>query len=308
MRDYNRFTILDAWNLCAPHTWPASIFPVLLAISITIAQGFAIAIITSIVLLLISICMQSAVNALNDYFDCVKGTDSLDDNLEASDSVLLSKSINPKCALYLAITLVICALLLGIYCIIIAGFIPLAIAAIGILAIALYSGGKTPISYLPIGELVSGLVMGMLITLASYIVLTKSIDWMVLVWSIPEVIGIALIMMTNNTCDIEKDIKANRRTLPTILGRPRARDLYRTLVVCWNVAIIAIGAIFFAQGLIVCIFMVVASYPIEKALFMNPLEQSSRIAAMSQICSMNIALGTFYCFAIACSAAGIVLV
>ena len=124
-----------------------------------------------------------------------------------------------------------------------------------------------------------------------------------LVWSIPTIIGIGLIMMTNNTCDIEKDIEVSRRTLPTLLGRPHARKLYHALVFCWLVAIAVIIAVFFTRGTIVLVFALLASYPLLKALLSNPLAPPARIGAMAQICSVNIALGSFYAAAILASSA-----
>ena len=40
--------------------------------------------------------------------------------------------------------------------------------------------------------------------------------------------------------------------------------------------------------------MVLAAYPLVKALASNPLIPASRIGGMAQVCSMNIALGSFY--------------
>ena len=151
--------------------------------------------------------MQSSVNTFNDYFDYVKGSDSAQDNVDPTDAVLVYNNVNPRCALALAVGMLGAAFLLGIYAILVAGWIPLAIAAVGAAIVVLYSGGKTPISYLPIGEAVSGIVMGGLIPLACYHVLTLQFEPLVLIWSVPVIIGIGLIMLTNNTCDVEKTSK-----------------------------------------------------------------------------------------------------
>lgn len=299
---YKKLSPKLCWQLAAPHTWPASIFPVLLALAFAFASGYPISIVSSLVLLLISILCQSAVNTFNDYFDYVKGIDTKDDSVEIDDSVLVYNSVNPKSALILAVGFLLAALLLGIYCIYTSGWIPLAIALIGAIAIVLYSGGKTPISFLPIGEIVSGFVMGALITFASYIVFTGSIDWLVIVWSVPLIIGIGLIMMTNNTCDIEKDSINSRHTLPVALGRDKSLTLYRSLIACWYISIILISAVWFRSGLLVAPFMVLATYGPMKAILSNSLTPGSRISAMSQICTLNIALNAFYaCIVLASS-------
>ena len=245
--------------------------------------------------------MQSSVNTFNDYYDYVKGTDSSDDDVDPTDAVLIYNNVNPTCALVYAIALLVAAFILGVYVIYHAGPIPLAIGVIGAVFVVLYSAGKTPISYLPLGEAVSGIVMGGLIPLACYQVLTGFLTPLAVLWAVPEILGIGLIMFTNNTCDIEKDAVAHRRTLSVLLNREKARRLYHAITWLWLIAIILIIGIFFTRGLIMLPFLLLSTYPLLKALRNNPLAPQSRQAAMSQICSVNIALGAWYAAAILAS-------
>lgn len=298
---YNRFTAKMAFDLAAPHTWPASIAPVAIAASLAIATGYPISATLTIALLGICILMQSSVNTFNDYYDYVKGTDSSDDDVDPTDAVLIYNNVNPTYALVYAIALLVAAFILGVYVIYHAGLIPLAIGAIGAVFVVLYSAGKTPISYLPLGEAVSGIVMGGLIPLACYQVLTGFLTPLAVLWAVPEILGIGLIMFTNNTCDIEKDAAAHRRTLSVLLNREKARRLYHAITWLWLIAIILIVGIFFTRGLIMLPFLLLSTYPLLKALRNNPLAPQSRQAAMSQICSVNIALGAWYAAAILAS-------
>lgn len=295
---YERFTPRMAMQLAAPHTWPAAILPCLIAVCASAVSAPPTSVLLAFVLLAICILMQSAVNTFNDYYDYVKGSDSADDNVEETDATLVYNNVNPKCALFLGVAFLVVAFALGGYVIWVAGWIPLAIGIVGALVVVLYSAGKTPISYLPIGELVSGIVMGGLIPLACFQALTGILDLRALLWSIPTIIGVGLIMLTNNTCDIEKDIPSKRRTLPVILGRNRARRLYHALLFAWVLSIAIIVGLFFTPGLIVVPFMLLACYPLLKALISNPLVAQSRIGGMAQICGVNIALGAFYAAAI----------
>lgn len=291
---YARLTARMALQLAAPHTWPAAIFPVLIASAAAAVTAPSVSIVMVCILLAICILMQSAVNTFNDYYDYVKGADSADDNVEESDAVLVYNNVNPHAALALAIGFLVAAFALGVYVIWMAGWIPLALGVVGALIVVLYSAGKTPISYLPIGEVVSGFVMGGLIPLACYQALTGVFDLRALLWAVPTIIGVGLIMMTNNTCDIEKDVAVGRRTLPTLLGRKRARTLYHGCVYAWLVSIVILVGVFFTNGLIVVVFMLLGCLPLLKALLGNPLVPASRIGAMAQICGVNIALGAFY--------------
>lgn len=287
-----------AWQLAAPQTWPAAIMPVLVAVGCAVATTGVFWPVMATLLLVICILMQASVNTFNDYFDYVKGADSAEDNVEVTDAVLVYNNVNPRAVLILAIGFLVAAFALGLIVVVRAGFIPLVIAALAAVVVVAYSGGKTPLSYLPVGEAVSGFVMGGLIPLACYQVLSGALDFLMLVWAIPTIIGVALIMMTNNTCDIEKDIEAGRRTLPVLLGRSHARALYRGLMVAWACAIVIVVALWFPHGLGIMPFMVLAIYPMMTALWKNPLAPSARIGAMGQIGSLNVALGAFYAAAL----------
>lgn len=303
---HNKLTPIMALNLAAPHTWPAAIMPTLIAISAA-TNVCSLSVTMCCTLLAIVILMQSAVNTFNDYYDYVKGTDSENDNVDESDAVLVYNDIDPKEALRLAIGMLAAAFVLGIYAIVKAGFVPLVIALVGALFVVLYSAGKSPISYLPLGEAVSGIVMGGLIPLAVYQVITGVLDFRMLLIAIPTIIGVGLIMLTNNTCDIERDIPANRKTLPVLLGRDSARKLYHVLLVVWAIDIIVNIAIFYTAGLIIMPFMLLASYPIVKALWANPLTPERRLQAMPQALTVNVVLGAFYTAALL-AASGVAVV
>lgn len=286
-------------ELAAPHTWPASIMPVLVASALAYSYSGSTMPVMSVILLVICALMQSSVNAFNDYFDFVKGADSKDDNVDASDSVLVYNDVRSRSVLAFAVALLVFAFLLGILVILVSGIVPLIIAIIGAIVVVLYSAGSTPISYLPIGEAVSGIVMGGLIPLATFYVLTSGdLNFNVLIWTLPQVIGIALIMLTNNTCDIEKDVMARRRTLPVMIGRSRARDLYRFLMIVMVFVVFAVIFLRFDRGSFVVVFMLFSAYPLLKLLYANPLTQQSRVAAMGQICNLNIIIGAFYAAAL----------
>ena len=89
-------------------------------------------------------------------------------------------------------------------------------------------------------------------------------------------------MMTNNTCDIEKDVEAGRHTLPVLLGRARARRLYMRSCSRGLAAIVVLVAAFFPNGLLVMVFMLLGCIPLLNALLKNPLAPAARIGAMAQ--------------------------
>ena len=285
-------------QLAAPHTWPAAILPVLFTTSVAIARGYAISVTLMAALLIICILMQSAVNTFNDYYDFVKGTDSVENQDDPTDAVLVYNNINPRSTLILGISFLVVAFVLGAYVVWVSSWVTLVIGLVGALIIVMYSAGKTPISYLPIGEYVSGITMGGLISLACYFAYTGDLAWEILLLSFPVIAGIGLIMFTNNTCDIEKDREAGRKTQAVLLGRERARTAYHGVVIIWVIAIIVLIGVYFTPGLIGVPFMLLILYPTLSMMFANPLTSETRGPAMGTCLNLNIGLGISYCLCI----------
>jgi len=289
MSKYNRLTPKMALQLAAPHTWPASICPALLAEVYCHIRGLRLSIWQDIFLLAACVLMQAAVNTINDYVDYVQGTDSSADNVEESDAVLVYRNINPNSALKLGVGFLAAGAALGILSSLPAGITPILIGCAGAAAVILYSGGPLPVSYLPIGELVSGFVMGGLIPLGVAACADNRLHPEILIFGLPCIIGIGLIMMSNNGCDIEKDIRAGRRTLPTLLGRERTKLLYHFLVMIWAL-LICILPVYMAgaAGLIgIVIFLLTAG---RKFLFLvsSGLLPEGRIGQMKTITAANL--------------------
>lgn len=285
----------------APHTLAPSILAVLFSIIYTaISFSGTINLLLAFVLFLICALMQAAANTLNDYLDYKKGTDSRENSSEdAFDAVLVYNNINPAHVLIFAIAQLIVAALLGCYIVYISGIIPLVIGIIGAVVVVIYSAGRTPLSYLPIGELAIGITMGGLIPLACVYVLSGVLDWWLALVALPLMIGIGMILATNNTCDIEKDIAAHRHTLAVTLGRDNAVSLYKLVILIWPALMLILELIFFTPGIIFGVFMVCAAFPVLRAIMRNPLIQASRDGAMAQIISLNIIFISFYCLSIA---------
>ena len=242
--------------------------------------------------------LKDSVNALNDYADFVKGTDTLDNSPDPTDAVIVY-GLKPETAKRLGIGYLLAAFLTGTYVCFRCGVIPLVIGLIGALVILAYSSGKTPISYLPLGELVSGFVMGGLITLAGVYMQTGVLRFSVLAEALPVIIGIGMIMFSNNGCDIERDIPAGRRTLPCLIGRTRTDRLYRVMLIVWLLSPLPI---FLTEGR----GMSVLIYVLEAFVFLShldrqyhlPLGQEKRGLVMAGITNLVIMLSFSYAVAL----------
>ncbi len=257
-----------------------------------------------ILLLLVATMAQSSVNTLNDWADYRAGTDTKENSDDPTDAVLVYENPNPSHVLALGFFYMLVALACGIICIVAAhSLFPVILGAIGGIVIVIYSSGKIPISYLPLGEIVSGVVMGCLIPLADVCVFAgytyagsfgimgpiAQIDWgRLLICTVPFVIGIGMIMATQNTCDIERDKPIGRHTLPVMLGREKARTLYRIFAVIWILVMLHCSFWYFGEGFWACIVCLVLGTGTIRSVLVSPLVHEVRGPSMGAINKSNL--------------------
>lgn len=289
MKAFHKLTPGMALRLAAPPSWIASIYPAVFGEMYCLYYGYPMTAAAAVLLMLACVSMQSAVNTLNDYFDFVKGTDCADDYVEVSDAVLVYEHINPKHALLLGFAYLGASGLLALPVLLTSGWAPLVIGGIGSLVVWTYSGGAVPISYVPIGEFVSGFVMGGLIPMGIVAAVSNQFDFGVLLPAVPLIIGIGLIMMTNNTCDIGKDRKAGRHTLPAVVGHHNAVRIYRCTIWVWMLAISILPVWYLgAWGLISPICLAVAARNGFAWLLHSSVTAPVRVAQMKHIAKANV--------------------
>ncbi len=247
---YNKLTPLMCARLAAPHTWPGpSVLTTVFGGVFAASQGYGFDPLVWCVLLLCAVAAQSAVNTLNDWADYRAGTDTVENSDDPTDAVLVYDNPNPAHVLALGVAYMVVALVAGLAATAWSGSaLPLVIGAIGAVFIVCYSSGKLPVSYFPLGEAVSGIVMGCLIPLADIAIfaahgsgagimdlsIMTAPGWInAVVSTAPFVMGIALVMATQNCSDIERDAPIGRKTAAVVLGRERFRMAYRTCIVLW---------------------------------------------------------------------------
>lgn len=230
---YERMTAAAAIRLAAVHTWPAAVCPALFGIFWCLQRGISLSPAKAVLLAAACVLSQSSVNTLNDYVDFVSGTDSEADNVEVNDSVLVYYRVNPEHALALGIIYLVSAALCGVAASWHSGPAPFIVGILGGLTVLGYSVAPVPVAALPLGEAVSGFVMGALIPLGTAAAADGTFHLEIIPECLPLILGIALIMISNNGSDIEKDIPAERMTLPVLLGRGRTLILYRSMLAAW---------------------------------------------------------------------------
>ena len=233
---YRPFTLKAAIELACPPTWVAAITSAMIggvaAITInpltlaTVDLRFAC---VWVLMLVIAVLMQSAVNTINDYEDFKTGLDTAETILDQTDASIVYNAIDPKSARNFAIALLAVSAVLGLVVVYLSAWPLLVVGLVATAVVVLYSAGPKPISYIPLGEVFAGLFLGAFVICSTYYALTLSFSPAVITVTVPSTITIALILQTNNTCDIGRDTAANRRTLPILLGLKRSVRVLRVL-------------------------------------------------------------------------------
>lgn len=207
------------WQLTRPHTLTAAFAPVFLGTMIALQHG-SLHFPLFFAMLTASLFLQMATNMFNEYYDFKRGLDT--EHSVGIGGTIVRNGVKPKTVLNLALLLYGLSVLLGIYiCMETSWWL----AVVGTISMAVgyfYTGGPHPIAYTPLGELVSGFVMGMLLILIAFYIQTGTITADAVLLSVPSMLLVGGIMMANNIRDIEGDTKGGRKTLAILIGRDRA--------------------------------------------------------------------------------------
>ena len=193
--------------------------------------------------------------AINNYMDYRKANS---DEYRKEKNVIGQEGIKESTVIATILTLFLTATGLGVWLTVETGLLVLLIGFICFCIGILYTFGPIPLSRMPLGELFSGVTMGVGIVFLTVYVNAFDYGIASLVWeqemimlqvniikiieiiivSLPCMFTIANLMLANNICDVEDDIKNHRFTLPFYLGKKYSLWLYNGLYAGSFVAIL----------------------------------------------------------------------
>ncbi|MGF2141059.1 prenyltransferase [Vagococcus fluvialis] len=187
------------------------------------------------------VLFNMAVDIMDNYMDYHNATDVHDYKHETN--IIGRENLSLSLVRNMMWGFIIVSALMGIY---LASQTSWVILWLGMFSYAMgifYSAGPKPLSSLPVGEVTSGLTMGVVIPLICVYLNIYDIvpfDWhligSVTMMSLPAAFSIANLMLANNTCDVEEDILNNRHTLVSYIGKKKAVTLFQLLVIATFVA------------------------------------------------------------------------
>jgi 1,4-dihydroxy-2-naphthoate octaprenyltransferase len=216
------------WLMAArPRTLPAAVAPVLVG---TALAGYLHVFhpLRFVAALLGAIFIQVGTNLSNDYSDARRGADA-EDRL-GPVRVTAGGLVPPKQVLVATYVSFGLAVLAGVYLIVVAGWLLLAVGVASILAGVAYTGGPRPYGYEGLGEVFVFLFFGIVAVAGSFFVEVKHLDWEAFALAVPVGLLAAGILVVNNIRDIDSDRRAGKRTLAVRMGRERTRTWFGVIV------------------------------------------------------------------------------
>ena len=235
-------------------TLPAAVAPVLVGSALAVHDdhfdGIAFA-----CALLGALFIQVGTNLSNDYSDARRGADT-EDRL-GPVRVIAGGLVPPRQVLVATYVSFGAAVACGIYLIVVAGWVLLAIGAASILAGVLYTGGPRPYGYEGLGEVFVFLYFGVVAVTGSYYVQIQHLPAVAFALAVPVGLIASAILVVNNVRDLETDRRAGKRTLAVRLGRARTRTLYAAMLA---VAYLALAVV--CLGLQAWVFLPLATIPL----------------------------------------------
>jgi len=207
--------------------------------------------------LIASVLIHAATNLVSDYFDFVKGLDR--DYTYGSSGVLVAGRLTPRQVLLGSILLFALVAAIGLGFVWLRGWPILVLGLVGILGGWFYTADPLGYKYIALGDPLVFLLMGPLMVIGAFYMLTGSYTHAVLVASLPIGCLVAAILDANNIRDVEHDRHAHIRTIASLLGPRRSRLEYYALLAA---AYVVVGAVVVTARHSAWTLIVLASAPL----------------------------------------------
>ncbi len=218
-----RIISLKPWILAIrPKTLPAGILPVIVGSALAYHDG-VFSLLPASIALICAVLIQILTNFINEIYDFRKGADTkerLGPTRTVASGIITERTMIRASMYVAALTFALGMILVAI------GGIPILI--IGLLSLLMawaYTGGPYPLAYKGLGEIFVLLFFGIAAVCGTYYAQSG-------LWTLPALlislsIGLlsANLLSINNIRDIETDIKADKMTIATRVGRKNAELL-----------------------------------------------------------------------------------
>ncbi len=220
---------LSIWMLAArPKTLPAAAAPVIVGAAVAWHDG-VFSLWPALAALLGALLLQIGANFANDVYDFKKGADAgerLGPTRVTQAGLLSPKEVETGMWITFAL-----ATLVGVYLLIVGGWVVAAIGLASIIAAIAYTGGPYPLGYNGLGDIFVFIFFGLAAVVGTYFVQAHTAS--TAVWWAAVSMGLLAtnILVVNNLRDIDSDRAAGKRTLAVRWGKSGAQMEYVVLLV-----------------------------------------------------------------------------
>ncbi|MDT2754480.1 1,4-dihydroxy-2-naphthoate polyprenyltransferase [Enterococcus pseudoavium] len=267
------------FDLVEIRTKLASLFPFLIGVLFTNSYFHSFHLGKTLFFFFGMIAFDMATTAINNYMDFRKAHS---EEYKYQENVIGKEQLSERTVVAIIFSLIGFAAVVGIVLALQTGWMLLLMGLACCFIGVFYTFGPIPLSRMPLGEVFSGVTMGlgifaitiylntydqklffMELNLKHFAITGDTTAVLALIWaSLPLIATIANIMLANNICDLEQDIANRRYTLPFYLGKTNAVRLFNLLMYsCYGVILIGLLAGIYQWPILIVFLSLVKVYP-----------------------------------------------
>ncbi|MDT2543751.1 1,4-dihydroxy-2-naphthoate polyprenyltransferase [Enterococcus raffinosus] len=259
------------------------------------------------------LAFDMATTAINNYMDFRKAHS---EEYKYQENVIGKDQLSERTVVLIIFALIGFAAIVGLTLAVQTGWLLLVMGCACCFIGVFYTFGPIPLSRMPLGEVFSGVTMGlgifaitiylntydkrlffMELDLRHFAITGSTTAALAVVWaSLPLIATIANIMLANNLCDLEQDIANHRYTLPFYLGKKNAVVLFNLLMYsCYGAIIVGWLAGIYQWPILLTFLSLVKVYPQTRAFTKEQVKSRTFVMSIKNLVSFNscYALGLF---------------
>lgn len=210
--------------LLRPHTFSASLSPVIVALTLSFVDVRNLRYPQALLTLLVALLAQSLSNVANDLFDYKKGADG--EKRKGFERPLSSGKVSYNSVKTMMYVLVLLTALFGFLLVAISSWYLALLGGVVIATAIAYTGGPYPLAYLGWGEVLVFLFYGIVPGLVTYYIQTDNLTLTALLLSTSIGCANVNILLVNNYRDYESDKAYGKKTLIVRFGKELAPLLF----------------------------------------------------------------------------------
>lgn len=211
-----KHTLKEWFMVTRPWGYALSIMPAALAVAYVFFENSITPLDVNwwygILAVIASPILQAGGNMMSDYFDYKNNVDR--EETYGSSRMLVNKQFEPREVYWFSISMMVIGNIIGIYLLLNTSWHLLWIGLAGIIGSYFYFFMK----YRALGDLNIFIIYGQLISLGTYLVMTNTLSWKMLLVAAAPGFLIVNVLHANNTRDIKHDGVAKIKTAAMLLG------------------------------------------------------------------------------------------